>query len=143
MTYTHYYKFILDNNLNKSSYNNALEDVIILINKYQKDYNLDIYNNIEYDDKIYKIIFNGPEGDKCEYFKLPEACNIEFDFCKTAKKSYDDIVVACLIIMSHVFNFKVNSDGNKNNWLKGQKLVIDTFGDKYNNIYVNLYNNKI
>lgn len=59
-----------------------------------------------------------------EYFKQ----NLEPDnwhFCKTARKPYDIVVVACLIVLEHRLpnNFRVDSDGYTQEWQDGLELA--------------------
>lgn len=54
--------------------------------------------------------------------------NLEPDnwhFCKTARKPYDIVVVACLIVLSHRLpkHFRADSDGTKGDWVDGLKLA--------------------
>lgn len=51
--------------------------------------------------------------------------NEDFEFCKTARKPYDLVVVACLIILqSHLKgSVVVSSDGSESDWTDGQKLA--------------------
>lgn len=60
------------------------------------------------------VIFNGCGDDSYETFVIDYE-NIEWGFCKTAMKPYDEVVVACLYGASQIFGedgFKWSSDGN-------------------------------
>jgi hypothetical protein len=69
---------------------------------------------------------NGKGNNAHEDFCLREhfTQNKDFDFCKTAQKPYDKVVVACLIILKHYLkdNFEVNSDGDAIEWIEGLQL---------------------
>lgn len=47
------------------------------------------------------------------------------DFCKTARKPYDTVVVACLCVLAHYLpsNFSVSSDGDSLDWIAGLELA--------------------
>ena len=46
---------------------------------------------------------------------------IQFGFCKTARKPYDVMVVACLILYKYYFrkDVEISSDGDLDDWQKG------------------------
>lgn len=85
------------------------------------------------DDSI--IRFNGIDGDGHETFYLDrnstgEDYNIDrykygFFFCKTARKPYDELVTAVLIIVNHyaLGAFGIGSDGDIDDWQDGLMLV--------------------
>lgn len=69
---------------------------------------------------------NGRGANAHEDFCLPEHYNeIKGDFCKTAQKSYDSVVVACLIVLKHYLpeTFQVESDGRSCDWFEGLELA--------------------
>lgn len=90
-----------------------------------------------------EINFNGRGKDSHETFYFPRILsntgfthrNIEiqglaFGFTKTARKPYDVLVVACLILGILHFgkdSIKVSSDGHIQDWQKGLDLVNNTF----------------
>lgn len=47
------------------------------------------------------------------------------DFCKTARKPYDTVVTACLIVLAHYLGdaFEVSSDGDSRYWQDGLMLA--------------------
>ena len=73
--------------------------------------------------------FNGCKDEAHEDFTMREhyTQNLEDtnNFCKTARKPYDDVVVACICIMKHYLGdlFKVVSDGCMLDWDKGLILA--------------------
>ena len=54
------------------------------------------------------------------------------EFCKTASKPYDVVVVACLCILKHYLaeNIVVNSDGDSLDWIAGLELARKSTGIK-------------
>lgn len=69
-----------------------------------------------------QIAFNGHEDESHESFVL-NFFNSEWDFCKTARKRYDRIVVAVLTLAHHRLGLQVNSDGGSSEWRPGIKYV--------------------
>lgn len=69
------------------------------------------------------INFNGKQEYAHEDFVLREHFNqgLEFDFCKTAHKPYDTVVVAALSILKYRLGdaIEVSSDGEIVDWLPG------------------------
>jgi hypothetical protein len=63
-----------------------------------------------------------------EHFKQNES----FNFCKTNRKPYDVVVVACLCILQHHLgtNISVSSDGNTLDWVAGLELARRTLKNK-------------
>jgi hypothetical protein len=48
-----------------------------------------------------------------------------FNFCKTARKPYDLMVQACLILYKYYFpEVKISSDGDKEDWAEAFKFVL-------------------
>lgn len=73
-------------------------------------------NPVSKADYIDDICINGLGDMSHETFFLPvNGFDLEeFQFCKTARKPYDVIVVACLVILKHYLgnSFKFSSDGD-------------------------------
>ena len=73
--------------------------------------------------------FNGTGDLGHENFSLREHYkqNLEesFNFCKTAHKPYDAVVVACLITLKYYLGdlIQVDSDGDKSDWVNGLELA--------------------
>ena len=44
-------------------------------------------------------------------------------FCKTARKPYDILVVACLCLLEHITGATVSSDGDREDWLAGWEIA--------------------
>ena len=81
---------------------------------------------------MHQVRFNGyPEALGHETFIVdrvfhdwmragPKPDGTLFAFCKTARKPYDDLVVACLVALKHHFpEVKVSSDGDDAEWRNG------------------------
>lgn len=73
---------------------------------------------------------NGKGDDAHEPFSMREYFkqNLEDnggDFCKTARKPYDIVVVACLIVLKHRLKdlIVVSSDGYTDDWEEGLRLA--------------------
>lgn len=51
--------------------------------------------------------------------------NVGFHFCKTARKPYDTVVTACLIVLKHYLKdyIQVDSDGDDIEWTDGWRLA--------------------
>lgn len=65
-------------------------------------------------------------GDDYETFYITKEPT-DFDFCKTARYPYDEVVCACLMLMEKILgnDVKVSSDGDRETeeeWLKGKEL---------------------
>lgn len=71
--------------------------------------------------------FNGTQDLSHEDFTMREHFNQNegFNFCKTAEKPYDIVVVACLITMKHYLGdlIDVSSDGRDHEWTEGLELA--------------------
>lgn len=79
------------------------------------------------------IAFNGIEDKSHESFVLPASGLGDFEFCKTAQKPYDEVVVAALARLAEVSGIKVSSDGNAADWEDGVKLASKVLGRKVSN----------
>lgn len=57
----------------------------------------------------------------------------EFQFCKTANKPYDVVVVAILCVINDICHgcFKITSDGDRDDWKAGRELASAALGDFY------------
>lgn len=66
------------------------------------------------------IAFNGDArlGLDHETFLLSQKCDTSFNFCKTARKPYDFLVTAILILVNHHCPdcYRICSDGEKQEW---------------------------
>ena len=74
------------------------------------------------------VKFNGCRGNDHEDFVLADhwSSNSEFNFCKTARKPYDQVVIACLITLHHYLGdnlVDIGSDGYASEWVDGLDLA--------------------
>jgi len=83
------------------------------------------------------VRFNGINDDGHETFYLPLETHDGspydgriFAFCKTARKPYDLLVTACLIMAKHHFgkDVCVTSDGEQSDWDAGRGLCLSALG---------------
>jgi hypothetical protein len=92
------------------------------------------------------VRFNGKDDDGHETFyfdriatRVGAADNDGkcFDFCKTARKSYDKAVVACLVLAKLIFqeDIRVSSDGDLNDWQEGKALAQKYLGSELDFTY--------
>lgn len=69
------------------------------------------------------IAFNGKDENRHETFYVERNGKPGFNFCKTARKPYDPVVVACQILGRELGIFSnINSDGDYNERLAGKRL---------------------
>jgi len=68
------------------------------------------------------IRFNGKDDEGHETFMLTPDPS-DFNFCKTAQKPYDLVVVAILCLLAHRTDTGVSSDGDRSDWAEGLKLA--------------------
>lgn len=78
------------------------------------------------------ILFNGLDRDSHETMEI-RRCELDFYFCKTARKPYDSVCVALAIFMQTCFTqeFSWHSDGDYDKEdckLEGIRLLVATFG---------------
>lgn len=73
--------------------------------------------------------FNGVGEDMYESFVFKNEPT-EFTFCKTARKPYDAVVCAVLILVKKWFNgdIEISSDGKWEEWQEGRDMFQRTFG---------------
>ena len=77
------------------------------------------------------IGFNGFGDESHETFVISKSAT-DFSFCKTARKPYDDAVVACLIFLDNTFpDFSCSSDGEPEDWEAGLKLAERALGASF------------
>jgi hypothetical protein len=83
------------------------------------------------------ICFNGTAGHNYETFSLPGRGQElrDFDFCKTAQRPYDLIVVASLAILKDHLGeaIKVSSDGGSDDWKGGVSFASAVLGREIKN----------
>lgn len=135
MGYTHYWNF---KPAEIKGWEAKIADVDKIIAASKDKYELDLKGSSET-----TIWLNGPDDSRNlhhETFDMPRThAGIEdryenapeyrknddmrgFDFCKTARKPYDDVVVACLCVLAET-GLSVSSDGDHDEWEDGRKLA--------------------
>lgn len=68
------------------------------------------------------LSINGADGEDYEDFVIRRN-DLTWDFCKTARRPYDTVVTAVLILARYTFpDFHLSSDGSWLGWLFGRKL---------------------
>ena len=72
------------------------------------------------------ISFNGDGDNGHETFSIDPKKD-DWNFCKTARKPYDLLVVACLIAAHEILGYEVSSDGSFEDWKPAIEFYMDTF----------------
>ena len=132
MGYTHYYtmqkvKGIKAETLEKK-FQTAIKQCQKIVSTYYKaNGGLSGYSAHTAPGKYGGLNFNGARDDAHETFVVREhfSENLSFNFCKTAQKPYDEVVVACLIVLKHYLGnaIEVDSDGTCDDWILGLNLA--------------------
>jgi len=90
------------------------------------------------------IHFNGVGDEGHETFVIYRANEENYGFCKTARKDYDVIVCACLILYEfHFPSVHVKSDGDlsDNGWTRAFNLIEKLFdGERHTQLFFRLRN---
>ena len=120
MGYTHYWKW--NGEVDARIWQDALINCQSIIR--HSDVPLDVEFNPE------GFFINGVDEGAHETFVIPRHPKpIDFEFCKTARKPYDKIVMACLAVLADCAGFVVSSDGDPEEWTIGvyfARLVTET-----------------
>ena len=120
MGYTHYFTQVQSTEGDDRSYLKfAIDAMLIILTAEQRGINL----NWHVDENAVKI--NGVGEDSHEDFYFTREANLSFNFCKTARKPYDDVITACLIALKKAYGEKVDigSDGTwESDWVAGRHL---------------------
>jgi len=131
MGYTHYFTFKAASRSQataiENKYQRAIEDCQRVIKRYYAENGgLSGYSAHTKIGQYGGINVNGKGDDGHETFVLREhfnenLANEGFNFCKTAQKPYDLVVVACLAILKHRLGdcVRVSSDGSAKDWTDG------------------------
>lgn len=139
MGYTHYWTFKKTKQKSQEVekvYQTAIKECNKVILYYQKNAEswerLSGYSAHCKNGQYGGINFNGKGKYAHENFYLREHFNQNFDnfgkgfnFCKTARKYYDIVVIACLSILKYRLkdNIDISSDGFYNEWIDGVNLA--------------------
>lgn len=119
MGYTHYWTFKDDVTFD----NKQIEEIVEFFNE-RHDIEGTKLGYLEYDrdneyDDVPILNFNGSGDESHENFIINKVHNKEsFNFCKTARKEYDLLVMAMLIKLKDMLEDKIEitSDGNYDEW---------------------------
>jgi hypothetical protein len=124
MGYTHYWNLQLDTP--RPMIDKALADCRKIMRKFDTyiagwDGEVGVKCDLE------GVAFNGRGDEGHESFHFPPKMTANFDenttfsFCKTARKEYDLVVVACLAAIADRLGkyVDVSSDGNESDWTDG------------------------
>jgi hypothetical protein len=79
------------------------------------------------------IDFNGNESDDLDHetFRIKREGELGFDFCKTARKPYDLLACATLLLYKKYFpSAKTSTDGDESDWAPAVELVEKVIGLK-------------
>jgi len=137
MGYTHYFEH---KKTGKRKWKKIVDDCIILRDKLPKTILIDgcsAFPKPQFDGE--QILFNGtdkgftwkqhqnseyPENGH-ETFVLSQKGSGGFAFCKTARKPYDLMVCACLLVYKHHSpdTIELGSDGDSEDWADAEKFV--------------------
>lgn len=141
MGYTHYWGIDDESMVEVNVLEKRYRKAVLECSKFVKAYNDRLKSIDRYDEgrlsgftahcdigKYDGLKVNGTKEYAHEDFCLPETVTelIDGDFCKTNRKPYDAVVVACLCILNHYLGpyIKINSDGTRDDWLTGYSLVV-------------------
>lgn len=129
MGYTHYYKY--QGSLPEAQFNAFVEDCQVLFEIHwvaaRICYESDVPDEPPEASAERGIVrFNGKDGDGHETFVLTRQSS-GFPFCVTARKPYDRVVTAVLLLAAHHFGdlIKISSDGDMDgvDWAPGRDLL--------------------
>lgn len=121
MGYTHYWRNPQGFTNDQWKLARELADAIIRVSSVPVQYEYDVSDPPRIDDGA--IRFNGVDEDGHETFFVQYGPR-EFEFCKTARKPYDEIVVAMLFMLEHVNpSFSWSSDGDSEDHQGGYDLL--------------------
>lgn len=118
MGYTHYFQ--LDRAVTQQEWDSFTKGVLQL---RESAWEIAIDGTITPD----YIDINGVGEDSHENLVIQRE-NTRWSFCKTARKEYDALVTAILILAHYTFpNFYLSSDGDWDDWKNGRDLFGHTF----------------
>lgn len=129
MGYTHYWKFKkLKGKVNEANYQKAIAKCQGVVREYAKAHGgISGYTAHCKPGEYGGVNFNGSKDDGHETFILREHLNQNeaFNFCKTARKPYDGLVVACLIILKKYLGdgIEIGSDGFRADYIQGLNIA--------------------
>jgi hypothetical protein len=141
MGYTHYFSFNSpkrgEADKTEKTYQRAIRDCQRIVKSFYKEYGgLSGYSAHVPLGKYGGINVNGKGDEAHEPFELREHFSQnEGGFCKTARKPYDTVVVACLALLKHRLKdlISVSSDGRFEDWVDGVEYAKKVTGLKIKN----------
>lgn len=131
MGYTHYWSFKPVKGQAKQTeklYKQAIAECQKLVRAYYAEHGeLSGYTAHTKPGSYGGVHVNGKGEEAHEPFILREHFNQnnKFNFCKTALKQYDTVVVACLAVLKYRLgdHIEVSSDGDSTDWVSGVALA--------------------
>ena len=118
MGYTHYFQ--LHNQPSEEGWTNFIKGVRQLLEQAW-----DIDTEGEINDEV--VVLNGIGAESHETFFLSKTNN-KWEFCKTARKPYDNVITSILILAKYLFpTMYLESDGNWEEWVEGRELFESVF----------------
>lgn len=137
MGYTHYWKInaakITTSKTNTLKYAKALQDIAKIVETKKSILANGVSDKGSKPETANGISLNGRGDDGHETFALGQSPVDGFDFCKTAQKPYDVVVVACLARLAEVPGVIVSSDGGPGDWDEGVALASKVLKRKVKN----------
>jgi len=128
MGYTHYWKITERLDKNWDNWTSFLPDAMKIISHASQRLDIALADAFgetkgEATVSLSGVSLNGYAEESHESFVLTQELT-EFDFCKTAQKPYDRVVVAILILATEYFgnDIEVTSDGDRSDLLDGYYL---------------------
>ncbi len=137
MGYTHYWEFKSNKKLGfkkqEEIFQRAISKCVDLVKAYSEiDGGLSGYTAHAKKGVYGGLKVNGSMQNAHEDFIIRSHFieNIGMSFCKTARKPYDDVVTACLIILKHYLkdSIIISSDGEREDFDAGVNLVHGLLG---------------
>ncbi len=139
MGFTHYYTRPIRKNHDDAKWTEFISNCIDVLHKLPEDIELGNGEGTTHD-PIFdntNVCFNGMDEEAHETFQITKVVPKQpdyrkgeteiFEFCKTARKPYDLMVCACLLLYKfHFWYVKVSSDGDIDDWKEAIALVVDS-----------------
>lgn len=143
MGYTHYWSFLTplkgETAKVEKEYKKAIKECATIAREYYlKNGGLSGYSAHTEPGRYGGLKINGKGDESHEDFTMREHYkeNLEWsnsNFCKTARKPYDVVVTACLIVLANRLPdyITVSSDGYREEWIEGLQLAKEVTGVAY------------
>lgn len=139
MGYTHYWKAKKSNATKFKAFSNTCKKLYENLPEFSKNAGgyyendkIEIANaigkgNPEFNDT--HIAFNGKGDELAHESFIIDNNNYDFNFCKTARKPYDLLVVACLIAAYEILDYRFSSDGINEKCCDDLQPAIDFYNE--------------